>query len=266
MTAVTHTQPVATDGWMAPYRRAVAFEWIKYRTVRSTRVLTAVMAMVLPLFAALVAATGSLMPDDTVLGASLLGGAVVAQVLAAALGALLVTSEFRTGTMRITLVAVPRRLLVLAAKSTIAASVTFAAVLPSAIAAHLIGLAILDTDVYATGEPFPAVVGVALAMASIAVLGVGLGTLIRHAAGAMVAVVAVVFMPGMLAPLLGDLERWVGGGSLSGVMQKLVQSSDATAETVGTLGAWPSLGIVAAYTVVLVLAAVWVLRRRDAVA
>ena len=247
----------------AGYRQAVASEWTKFATLRSTLGLTALLGLGLPVFAVVVAATGSLQPDDTILGASVLGGAVVAQLLAGVLGVVLITAEFRTGMIRSTLAACPRRLVVLAAKSTVAAVVVFAATLVSAVAAFGVGLGMLDRGVYATGDAWPALVGVALAVSSMGVLGVAIGTVVRHSAGAVTVVVAVVLLPGMLAPLLGDAQRWVGGASLSGIMQKLTQSSDATHQSVGALGAWPSLAIVAFYTAAAVLAAVWVLRHRD---
>lgn len=247
----------------AGYREAVHSELTKFLTVRSTVFVAVSLGAVLPIFAAIVAATGSLQPDDTILGASVLGGAVIAQVLAAALGATLVTSEYRTGTVLSTLTACPRRLVVLAAKATVAAGVTFVVLLPSATAAYGVGLIMLDGDGYASGEPFPALIGVAVAIACLAALGVGIGTLVRHPAGAVTAVVGVVMLPDLLAPLLGDIQRWIGGASLNGVLQKLTQSSDATHGTVGSLGAWPSLAVVVVYTGVTVLGAVRVLRHRD---
>jgi hypothetical protein len=59
-------------------------------------------------------------------------------------------------------------------------------------------------------------IGVAPAISSIAVLGVGIGTVVRHPAGAVTAVSGVVLLPGLLAPLLGDGQRWLGGASLNG--------------------------------------------------
>jgi ABC-2 type transport system permease protein len=247
----------------AGFREAVWSEWTKLLTARSTMVLALLLGFVLPVFAVVVAATGSLQPDDTILGASLLGGAVLAQVLAGALGAVMVTGEYRSGTIRATLAATPRRLVVLAAKATVAAGVTFVVALPATVVAYAAGMVMLDADRYATGEAFPAVVGVATALASIAVLGVGIGAIVRHSAGAVMAVVTVVLVPDLLAPLFGDARRWVGGASLTGVMQKLTQSSDATHEAVGALGAWPSLAVVAVYTVAVALGAGWVLRHRD---
>lgn len=248
----------------AGYREALRSETTKFLTVRSTLVASAVLGAVLPILAVIVAATESLQPDDTILGASVLGGAAIAQVLAASLGATLVTGEYRTGMMLGTLAACPRRLVVLAAKASVAAGATFVVILPSATAAYGIGVAMLDGDRYATGASIPALVGIAAAIASIAALGVAIGTMVRHSAGAVAAVVGVVVLPGLLAPFLGDVQRWMGGASLQGVLQKLTQSSDATHEVVGSLGAWPSLAVVAAYTGATLLGAVWVLRHRDA--
>jgi ABC-2 type transport system permease protein len=245
------------------YPAALRFEWTKFRTARSTILTAAALAVSFPLLALIVSATESLQPDDTILGASLLGGAVLAQMTAAALGALVVTSEFRTDMIRTTLTACPRPLVVVAAKATVVAGVVFTVTLPAAVAAFGIGRLMLDADMYALGDPFPALVGVVLAITALGVLGVAIGAVIRQSAGAMAAVVAVVLVPGFVAPLLGSVERWVGGASLNGVLQKLTQSSDATPETVGSLGAWPSLAVVAAYTTGAVLLAVAALRTTD---
>lgn len=247
----------------ADYTAALAFEWTKFRTARSTVLTAAALAAALPLMAVIVGATESLQPDDTILGASLLGGAVLAQMTAAALGALVVTGEFRSGMIRTTLTACPRPLVVLAAKATVVAGVVLAATLPAAVAAFAVGRAMLDAEVYAVGDPFPALLGVVLAITAIGVLGVAIGAAVRQSAGAMAAVVAVVLLPGFVAPLLGDVERWVGGASLNGVLQKMTQSSDATPAAVGSLGAWPSLAVVAAYTTGALLLAVAALRTSD---
>lgn len=247
----------------AGFGDAVRFEGTKFVTLPSHLALTGALALMLPALAMVVAATGSLQPDDTILGASVLGGAVIAQILATSLGAVFVTGEISTGMMRTSLVACPRRLWVLAAKGFIAAAAVVAAVVPSALVAFGIGFAMLSGDDYATGQPFPAVLGIALAIGLMAVLGVAIGALVRNSAGAVLVGVAVVLLPGLVAPMLGDYQRWLGGASLDGVMRKLTQSSDATHEAVGSLGPWPSLGIAATYTAAAVALAVWNLRQRD---
>ncbi|WP_256333270.1 hypothetical protein [Streptomyces sp. cf386] len=49
-----------------------------------------------------------------------------------------------------------------------------------------------------------------------------------------------------------------------GAGRELTQTSDATAETVGSLGPWPSLLLVTGYTAALLLLAAATLRSRDA--
>ncbi|MFH9296051.1 hypothetical protein [Streptomyces sp. NPDC017520] len=64
--------------------------------------------------------------------------------------------------------------------------------------------------------------------------------------------------------LTGDAERWVAGLSPTAALEKVTQTSYATADTVGSLGPWPSLLLVAACTEALTLRALVLLRRRDA--
>lgn len=247
----------------APFAAALRFEWAKFRTVRSTVLLTVALALALPALAVVVAATESVAPDDTVLGASLLGGAALAQLLAAVLGTVTITSELRSGQIQSTFCACPHRSLVLAAKATVVAGVVLAVTVPSAVAAYAFGGALLD-DGYAAGDPFPAVLGVGVALALAGALGVAVGAVVRHGSGAVAAVVGVVLAPGFLAPLFGDLRRWIGGAALDGLLQKLTQSGDATPETVGSLGGWPTLALVAGATGAVVVGAAAVLHRRDA--
>jgi ABC-2 type transport system permease protein len=247
----------------AGLRDAAAAEWIKLMTLRSTRRLVTALGLALPAMALLVALTESLQPDDTILGASVLGGAVLAQLLAATLGATLVTGEGRTGLLRVTLAACPRRGTVLVAKALVAAAVAFLATLTGSTAAFGVGRALLAGEGYATGAPWPSLLGVALAVAALAAIGVGLGAMVRHGATAVGVAIGLVLLPSLFAPLLGDARRWLGGASFDGVMQKLAQSSDATHETVGSLGPWPSIVGVLAVAALAVVGGTAVLRRRD---
>lgn len=70
--------------------------------------------------------------------------------------------------------------------------------------------------------------------------------------------------PILVAPLLGGLQRWITGASPSGVLSKLAQSSDAVPQTVGTLGGWESLAVLAGCAGVALAGAAYVLDRRDA--
>jgi ABC-2 type transport system permease protein len=219
--------------------------------------------LILPVMSVFVAATGSLQDDDTILGGSLTG-AVLAQMISAVFGALVMSGEYATGMIRTTLTAAPRRVAVLGAKAVTVAAVLFVVTLPASALAFLLGTQLLDGDKYATGEPLPALVGIALAMAMSGLLGLALGTILRHSAGAVAAVAGVILLPALFGPLFGSFQRWIGGAAPSGALEKLTQTSDASHETVGALGPWPSLTVVLAYVVLVLAGSAWLLRSRDA--
>jgi ABC-2 type transport system permease protein len=245
-----------------PLRRAVAAEAIKVASTRSLRWTFAGLTVLTPVMAVFVGLTGSLQPDDTVLGGSLTA-APLAQVVAAAFGAVVMTSEYSTGTARPTFAAMPGRGTVLAAKALVAAAVVFVSGLVSSAAAWAVGSALLAGEGYASGDPFPAVAGVAAGFSAMAVLGLAVGALLRHSAGAVAGVVGVAVVPALLAPVFGDVQRWIAGASPMAALQKMTQTSDASPDVVGSFGAWPSLALVVAYTAATTVVAARVLRARD---
>ncbi|MFI8880703.1 ABC transporter permease subunit [Streptomyces sp. NPDC055243] len=258
----TQATTVTTSPRVPGFREALAFEWTKFAGLRSTRWTLLVTGALTVVGAVFVGLSGSLQPDDTVLGGSLTLG-VVSLMVAGAVGALTVCGEYASGTIAATLTAVPRRGRVLAAKAALLVCLLYATGLVSCAAAYLLGGAILEDGTYAPGEPLPALFGIAGLFALVGLLGLAVGTLLKHAAGAVVTVVGVLLLPSLFGPLLGDLQRWVAGATPTAALEKLTQTSDASPETVGSLGAWPSLGLVAAYTLLLVAVAAWRLRRRD---
>ncbi|MEU0909616.1 ABC transporter permease subunit [Streptomyces althioticus] len=244
------------------FREALAFEWTKFTSLRSTLWTTVSTALVTMAGAVFVGVTGSLQPDDTVLGGSLTLS-VVALMTAGVVGALAVCGEYSSGTITTTLTAVPRRGRVLAAKTALVSATLYAVGLASCTVAYLLGDAVLDGS-HPQGEPLPALFGIAAVFALVGALGVAIGTYVRHPAGAVVAVIAVLLLPSLFGPLFGDLRRWIAGATPTAALEKLTQTSDASPETVGSLGAWPSLALVAGYTAVALAGAAIVLRRRDA--
>lgn len=244
-------------------RRALAFERAKFWSIRSTMWTLVAAGFVPPVFAVVVAATGSLQPDDTILGASLTA-AGMAQVMAAVVGALTMTSEYSSGSIQPTLLAQPRRGTVLGAKAIVVVESLFVVGLASCTAAFGLGRLLLDGDAHATGDPWPALLGIAALLAASGVLGLAVGAIVRRSAGTVAAVVGVFLLPSLVAPLFGDLERWVGGASPAAGLEKLTQSSDATPEMVGSLGGWPSLGVALGLTLVVLALSGWLLTARDA--
>ncbi|MGA4837663.1 ABC transporter permease [Streptomyces sp. G45] len=213
--------------------------------------------------AVFVGLSGSLQADDTVLGGSLTLS-VVSLMIAGVVGALTMCGEYASGTATSTFAAVPRRGRVLAAKAALLAGVLYGLSLVACAVAYAVGGAVLEDGAHARGEPMPALLGIAGLFAVVGVLGLAAGVLVRHSAGAVTSVISVMLLPSLFGPLLGDAQRWIAGATPTTALEKLTQTSDASPETVGSLGAWPSLALVAAYTAALLCIAARRLRRRDA--
>ncbi|MGX1808450.1 ABC transporter permease subunit [Nocardia sp. NPDC055321] len=240
----------------------VRSEALKVRSVRSLTALPVLTTLVGPAIALLVALTGSLRPDDTVLGGSLTG-AGLGIALIGAWGALLVTTEYSTGTLGTVVAARPRREVVLTGKALVAVAVASAVGVVSSVGAWVIGGMLLDPSKYAAGAAFPALVGVAACYPVVACLGLAAGVLLRSSAGAVALMLSVAVLPGILGPLLGAAGPWVTGASPAAVVAKLAQSSDAAPEIMGTLGGWASLTVVCAYSALALAGAAVLFDRRD---
>lgn len=124
-------------------------------------------------------------------------GVGLAELAIGALGVLLITGEFATGQVRITFAAVPRRLPVLYGKAAVLALATLATCVPAAIAAFLGSQSILSSHHLGILLSHPgtarALLGSAVYLAAIGLLGLGLGALLRHTAGAIAALFGVLF-------------------------------------------------------------------------
>lgn len=129
---------------------------------------------------------------------TLLGAGSSAVFFATLVGLLTVTSEFRYGTIRPTLLVQPRRRIVLAAKLTAAALagvVLTLVCIALSLAAGLAILAVRGVELVPSSADLIALVAGAIAAAALnALLGVAIGALIRNQVGAIVAVVAYAFL------------------------------------------------------------------------
>ena len=246
----------------AGFLQALHAEWTKLRTVRSALWTLAAMAGSILGIAVFVGATRSLQPDDTILGGSLTGAAF-GLIVAASFGVLVMAREYVTGTIRATFIACPRRRTVLAAKATVTAVSMFTVALGACLLAYQIGTVMLSGHGYAPGAPMPTLLGVAACFSVTGLLGLAVGTALRHPAAAITTMFAGILLPSLLGPLLGDRQRWVAGGSPLAALQKLSQSSDAAPEVAGSLGAWPSLWLICGYAAVALAGAAALLQRRD---
>ena len=130
-------------------------------------------------------------------------GAFAALIVMVVVGAMFMTAEYRRGLIRTTLTATPRRGRVLAAKSIVIASVTFAAGLVAAVIAVVVGVRLSrDQGMYV----FPVssltwlrvVAGTAALLALSSVIGLALGTMLRRSAAAVAAAIVATVVPFLL--------------------------------------------------------------------
>ena len=259
----------ACDGY--GFRAVARMEWQKLRTVRSTWYLVAVFACgmiglaVLALshekFAQLSAA-GRASFDPT---SDALLGLVAGQLLIGTLGVLAITNEFSSGMILATFAVAPRRPLVLAAKAAVLGAVTLTAGVICAFAAFFAGQAILTTPAPHTtlGQPgvLRAVLMAGAYPALIALVGLGLGAIIRHTAGAIGALVGVVFVLPLFLFALGSSIQTTAQKFLPDTMRN---SLTAVRPVPQLLSPWLTFGLLCAYAMVALAAGAWALARRDA--
>ncbi len=165
---------------------------------------------------ALVAATVHVAPgsgqDPVRLG---LTGIDVGQVAVAGLGVMVVAGEYTTGMIRTTLLAMPRRLAVLAGKAALLSGIVLAtgglAVLGCLLLARLLlpgagltpahGYALVDVTDATTVR---AAVGAVLYLVLIGLLGLGIATAVRDAATATGLVLGLLYLLPILASMVSD--------------------------------------------------------------
>jgi hypothetical protein len=249
--------------------QAARMEWIKLRSLRSTwwtLAVTAAGTVGIGVAVGLNTRDGS---GDLINNA--LAGVVPGVLLAGALGVLTMTSEYTSGTIRVTLAAVPRRPLVLAAKAAVFGTVMLiVGEAASFIAFFAVGATLRHGIVAPTlGDPgaLRAVVLSGAALCLVGLLGLGLGAIIRHSAaavGVLVAGVYVVvqvigFIAHSAAPYMPIL---ILGNSLS--TTKPVTCGTDAASCPDFLSAWAGLGVMSLYAVIALTAGGWLLARRNA--
>jgi ABC-type transport system involved in multi-copper enzyme maturation permease subunit len=210
-------------------------------------------------------------PGDDDIVKNSLAGVYIGLIAVVALGALFATSEYKTGLIRTTFAMSPRRGRVLVAKAIVLAGAVFAAGLAASFAAFFLTQPLARSRGYeppayphpslADGPVLRAVVGTALFLALMALVGLAIGTILRRSAGAITLILALVLVPAIAAGFLPiEAEQWVN--RLTPLAGLAVQQTRERFDN--AIGPWPGVGVLCAYVVVVLVAAVWSLRRRDA--
>ena len=218
------------------------------------------------------------------------------QLIIAVLGAMVITSEYSTGMIRTSLTAQPRRGVVYAAKAMVFTAVTLVISIITAFIAFFIGQAIYSskgvsaslfhtvtipananvncgpsgctatfsgTDVITASTVLTAIIGTALFVTIVALIAFGVGSIVRHTAGAIAIVIALLFIVPVLEQTLPNDWRW-------DIMRFLPDAATRVISvTVGggnphLWSAWPQLGVTALWAAVLVGIGAYLFRKRDA--
>jgi ABC-2 type transport system permease protein len=188
------------------------------------------------------------------------------------LAAVAVTGEYRHGTLRTTFVAVPRRTMVLLAKTAVVAIGASALGLAAAFGSWALALLVARGADAALDTPadWRAVAGVGLAYAVVAVIGVGVGLLVRHGAGAVTLLLCWLLaeiVAGSVATTSEYLSPW-----LPFTVLNRFTSAELAGPNPGQsifveqsmFGPWAALAYAAGVALAVLAAAVAATRRRDA--
>jgi hypothetical protein len=273
MTTLSVTVPTSNPSVLRVISANVRAEWTKLRSVRSS-VWTLLATVGLAIgFGAIIGASqmsswDNLDPaermrfDPTSFS---LSGLFLAQLAVGVLGVLIVTSEYATGQIRATFSATPQRLTVLTAKAFTFAAVVLITGLGASVGAFYVGQAVFASNDLAAsiGDPgvMRAVIGGALYLMGIGLLGVGIGTIMRRTAGATAALVALLFivpivtgfMPSSFQEAVGKYLPAQAGMAIFNVIP------DARA-----LSPWVGFAVLIAYATTALAIGGVVLLRRDA--
>lgn len=254
--------------------RVIRFEWIKFRTLRSSWTGQALLLALLIGFAALAAAISNnrmgtqepgrfaaVGPVGTVLtGANL--GVLVVGVLGCIVGA----REYGSRMIASTVSAVPRRWQVVLSKTVVLTAVLLVSTLVGVFGAFFLGMSVLHSGgnhTAALGDPgvLRQVVGMAGYLTAAGLLGMGLGILLRSVAGSIgVLIAGLLVLPGLAGALLP--------ASWDPALKYLPSSAAAaftTVERAGTdvLGVGAGVAVLVAWVLAVLIGAGVAITRRD---
>jgi ABC-2 type transport system permease protein len=240
-------------------------EWQKFRSLASNWIIVALGV------AAAIASTVSQAVTFGAKGTStssaerievIAGGAGTLAIFVLILGVLAFTTEFRYGTISQTLVASPRRAEVLAGKVLTLGVVGLGVGVVGMLLSGGIAQRVLDERDYAQAllnyEVFRPMLGGVLFLGICAVVGVGIGAILRQPALAVAVVLAwpLVVESALTAILPGFIAQYLPFGA----GQRLFATSPADS---GSLDFWVGGAVFAAWTALLLVAAFAVFGRRD---
>ncbi|MEU4356795.1 ABC transporter permease [Streptomyces virginiae] len=262
----------AVTGPPVRFRDLLASEWIKLRSLRSspwTMALTVLFVIGSSAVATLADSTARSGPAEFLpFDAYPPAGYWTLVLVAGSVGALTVVSEYSSGLIRTTTVAVPARGSVVLAKAAVTAALWTAVGTVISTGSFLVSQAILSERHAGVPLTHPGVLRALVASALLApvcaLIGLGLGVLLRHSAATLV---TTVFTLLMLPPMFSESARWsadINHAMVSAAWKRLVQTWEPDPGSLGYPATVPGSWIVyALWPLITVALAVLVIRRRD---
>ncbi|HEY0869947.1 MAG TPA: hypothetical protein VGD55_06095 [Acidothermaceae bacterium] len=276
MSVVTAANPSTSPHKPFVFGRLLLAEWTKLRTVRSTMWSLVLLVVVVPgltfLLTLLISAQWSKSdagsraqivadPTSTILGT----GFQLGQLTICVLGVMVIASEYSTGMIRASLLAVPKRTPMLAAKGVVFAALVFVFGEIVAFPSFFIGAAILHKHApVSIGDPgvLRAVIGAGLYLTVLGLFALAVAAIVRHTAGAITGVIGFVLVLFPLTKLLpGTVGKHVSAYMPSLAGQLIAHAHQAKDDL---LSPWQGFGVFCVWTALLLAVAAYQLRRRDA--
>lgn len=254
----------------------LAAEWTKIRSVRSTLWTLILLVVVTVGFTSLLtlaisASWNRSRPGEHAaivadpVGAILGTGITFGQLTICVLGVLVISSEYSSGAIRASLLAVPRRWPMLAAKAVVFGVIVFVVGELASFGSFFAGSAILHSHApVSLGDPgvLRAVLGAGLYVVLLGWFSMAIGGLLRHTAGAITTAIGVVFV----LPIVGGFLPGSWGHHIDNYLPSVAGSMIAQAHqgVDQVLTPWQGFGVFCIWTAVVLAAAFYFLQRRDA--
>ena len=255
-------------------RLALHAEWAKARTLAGTWLL--LLAVI-----ALTVAVGSAAASAVTCQAAgcgqdparvSLAGINLSQAAVAIAAVLTISGEYTTGMIRVTLTAMPRRIIVLAAKALVTTGLVVAAGAVGVLASVLAGRLILPGHGFTPSHGYPplslangpdlrAAAGSVLYLALIALLAIGTATAVRDSAVSIGVVLGLLYLFPVIAGALGP--HWSRHLQQIGPMSAGLDIQSTAGLGGLPLSPWQGLGVLALWAVAALLAGGLVLWLRD---
>lgn len=276
-----------TSGPGVNFFHVLKSEWIKVTTVPSTVILLSITLVVMIGLSALFAwsmassqaSAESFTSSDPEIAAQLAAtdygelalnspsaGIIFGQLLIASLAVVLIASEWGTGMIRSTMVAVPKRIPALLAKNLIIAAVAFVLGAGAALISYFVAqpfLAPEDIDFPITTDGvLLSIINTGSVLALMAVIAMSIGTLLRNTAGGVVTAIGLLMVLPIIVQIFSGLADWIPDAARflpSSAGEQMVAISIAD----DALNQWQGALVLGGWALVLLVVSLVVTKKRD---